>query len=73
MKGCKVREPQSLTRLDHGDLAVISLAPGSGMARELSLVCATATGTGLDWEPYPALPGWLCTASSRAQAGMPGL
>lgn len=73
MKGCKVREPQSLTHLDHGDLAVISFAPGSGTARELSLVCATAAGTELGWEPYPALPGWLCTPSSRAQAAVPGL
>lgn len=48
MKEYKVSESKSLIHLDHGDLAVISLALGSGMARELSMISVIANGT----EPY---------------------
>lgn len=48
MKGYKVSKSESLIRLDHRDLAVISLALGSGTARELSMISVIANGT----EPY---------------------
>lgn len=55
MKDYKVSESKSLIHLDHGDLAVTSLALGSAMARELSMSSVSANGTELDWKPHLAL------------------
>lgn len=45
-----------------------SRAPGSGTARELSLISVTANGTQPDWEPRPAPPVWLYTLGSLCTA-----
>lgn len=68
MKEYKVSESKSLIHLDHGDLAVISLALGSGTARELFVISVAADGTEPDWKPRPALPVWLCTLGAQITA-----
>lgn len=61
MKEDKVSESKSLIHVDHGDLAMISLALGSDTARELSVIFVTDP----DWEPRPAPLVWLCTLGAQ--------
>jgi len=63
MKEYKVSESKILIHLDHGDLAVISRALGSGAARELSMISVITNETEPYEKPCPALLVRLCTLS----------